>query len=220
MQDQLRTARKAGLRALWLGVEDMSGTLIKKGQSEDRTLEAFRILRQRGIMPMAMMMHHDSQPLFTRGRIDGLINQVHRLRKAGAITMQVLMITPAPGSKLYEEAFVSGMVIEKVGGKQTQPHMFDGNYVIASRISRPWSKQWNILAAYLWFYNPLRFLLSLIRPKSSLYLVDSGAQVLGMAGLFMTALRTIPWAFRLMIGRIFRATRPPGTNIKCRVVAP
>ena len=37
--------RKAGLWALWLGVEDMSGTLVKKGQSAEQTVEAFRLLR-------------------------------------------------------------------------------------------------------------------------------------------------------------------------------
>ena len=57
--------RKSGCRALWLGVEDMTATLIKKGQSVgvDKTTEAFQLLRGAGICPIPMMMHHDSQPL-------------------------------------------------------------------------------------------------------------------------------------------------------------
>jgi radical SAM superfamily enzyme YgiQ (UPF0313 family) len=60
MREHLSLVRKAGLWALWLGVEDMSGALVKKGQSEDRTLEAFRLLRQNGIFPVPMLMHHDA----------------------------------------------------------------------------------------------------------------------------------------------------------------
>ena len=84
MQEHLKLARKASVRALWLGVEDMTATLVKKGQSVDRTVEAFRLLREQGICPMPMMMHHDSQPLVTRGPVPyGLLNQVQVLRRAG-----------------------------------------------------------------------------------------------------------------------------------------
>ena len=207
--DDLRTIRRAGLRALWLGVEDMSGALVRKGQTGDRTLEAFNSLRKYGILPMPMLMHHDAQPLYSHGSAAGLINQVNALRRAGAVGVQVLMITPAPGSKLYESTFNSGMVIRQAGRKPAEPHMFDGNYVVASTSPRPWQKQWNILAAYLWFYNPLRLLISLFRPKSNLYLVDCGMQILGMLGLIQTARRTIPWALRLMFRGIRYHSRPP-----------
>jgi len=61
---------------------------------------------------MPMMMHHDEQPLYTRGRPYGLLNQARLLRKAGAISLQVLMMTPATGSKLYAEAFTSGLPLQ------------------------------------------------------------------------------------------------------------
>ena len=108
------------------------------------------------------------------------------------------------------------MVYEKVGGKQLQPYMFDGNYVVASRHPQPWKKQLNILAAYFWFYNPVRFFGALVWPKSRLYLVDSTVQVLGMLGLAQTVRRTFGYALRLMTGRITRATQPPGSGIVCR----
>ena len=219
MKDDLRLARKAGVRALWLGVEDMTATLIKKGQSVDKTLEAFGVLRKRGIAPMPMMMHHDSQPLWTPGKPYGLLNQVRMLRKAGALSLQVLMITPATGSKMYEEAFTSGMLYRSVGGRPVEPYMIDGNYVIASRHPKPWRKQFNILAAYLYFYNPLRFLLALVRPKSSLYLADSGMQVIGMWGLVLTVRRTLSWAFGLMRGKVRRRHAVPAGPIPMRSVA-
>jgi len=216
MKEHLGKARRAGVRALWLGVEDMTATLVKKGQSVDNTIEAFRLMREHGICPMPMMMHHDGQPLYTRRGSYGLLNQVRHLRKAGAIDLQVLVLTPAVGSKTYEETFRSGLVFESVAGKRIEPHMYDANYVIASRDARPWRRQLNILAAYIYFFNPLRFLLALVRPKSPLYLVDPGTQLLGMWGIVQTARRTLGWAWRLMRGPIKRATAPPVSRIPMR----
>jgi radical SAM superfamily enzyme YgiQ (UPF0313 family) len=132
MKDHLKTIHHSGCRALWLGVEDMTATLVNKGQSVDKTIEAFTRLRDSGICPMPMMMHHDTQPLYTPGKNYGLLNQIKVLRKSGAASLQVLMITPAVGSKLYEETFTGGMVFDRVGGRKVQPYMFDGNYVVAS----------------------------------------------------------------------------------------
>ena len=216
MRDHLRAVRQAGIRALWLGVEDMTAALINKGQTVSNTLEAFRLLQARGIAPIAMLMHHDEQALLTRGNAGGLLNQIGLLRGAGAVDLQVLMITPATGSRLYEEAFLSHLAFERVGGRRVEPHMFDGNYVVASRHKQPWRKQLNILAAYLFFYNPLRLLLALVRPKSSLYLADSGVQVAGMLGLVRTLRRTLPWTLRLMAGRIRRCWRLPASRIPMR----
>jgi radical SAM superfamily enzyme YgiQ (UPF0313 family) len=172
MKDWLPLVRKAGLWALWLGVEDMSGNLVKKGQSADRTAEAFSLLRQSGIFPIPMLMHHDSQPLFSMRSNHGLLNQLHSLRKAGAVYMQVLMLTPSPGSKSYEEAFTSGMAYESVNGSPVEPALTSGIHVIASFHPHPWVKQLNLLAAYVYFFNPLRFVAAILRSKSRIPLAD------------------------------------------------
>lgn len=216
LREHLPMVRSAGVRALWLGVEDMTATLVKKGQSVDRTTEAFRLLQQHGICPMPMMMHHDSQPLVSRGTAYGLINQAGLLRKAGAVSLQVLMITPATGSRLYEETYTSGMVFESVGGRKVEPHMFDGNYVVASLHKQPWRKQLNIMLAYLYFYNPLRFLIALVRPRSKLYLADAGMQIIGMWGVSQTIRRTIGWMFALRRGEFQRRSGPPTNRIPMR----
>ncbi len=219
MKEHLPEVRNSGLRALWIGVEDITATLIKKGQDAGRTLEVFRLLQERGIAAMPMMMHHDTQPLLSRGgKAYGLLNQAKLLRKAGACSLQVLMITPATGSKMYEEAFTSGMVYDSVAGRQVEPHMLDANFVVASKHPKPWKKQLNIMAAYLYFYNPLRFLLALVRPKSKLYLADAGMQFVGMWGLMKTVRRTLGWAFRLMRGNIRRKSRIPASTIPMRSV--
>lgn len=218
MKDHLSVVRKAGVRALWLGVEDMTATLIKKGQSVEKTIEAFRLLREMGISPMPMMMHHDSQPLYTSGRPYGLLNQAKILRKTGALSLQVLMVVPAIGSKIYDDAFSSGLAYESVDGKAIEPYMIDGNYVIASEHKKPWRKQFNILASYLYFYNPLRFLIALVRPKTSLYFFDSGMQVIGMWGLALTIRHTLGWALRLMRGNIKRHTKVPASRIPMRSI--
>jgi len=120
-----------------LGVEDMTATLVNKGQSVDKTTEAFGRLRAAGICPMPMMMHHDTQPLYSRKANYGLLNQIKLLRNAGAVSLQVLMITPSAGTKLYEQTFTSGQVFESVGARRVLPHMYDGNYVVASSHARP-----------------------------------------------------------------------------------
>ena len=220
LRDHLSAVRKAGVRMLWLGVEDMTGTLVRKGQSVDKTTETFRLLSKHGICPMPMMMHHDEQPLISRGpKPYGLLNQIRRLRKAGAVSMQVLMLVPATGSKLYGETYTSGKAYESAGGRRVEEHMLGGNYVVASHHPKPWRKQLNLLVAGVYFYNPARFLLALIRPKSRLYLADAVWQLLGMWGLGPTMRRTLAWAVRLRRGNIRRTTTPPTSRIAMRSVS-
>jgi hypothetical protein len=120
-----------------------------------------------------MMMHHDSQPLVTLKSNYGLINQLRTLRQAGALYTQVLMLTPAPGSKWYEDTYTSGLAFDSVNGRPLDPHIVDGNYVVASKHPRPWIKQLNLLLAYLYFFNPLRMLLALVWSRSHLPLADA-----------------------------------------------
>ncbi|MFP4104988.1 MAG: B12-binding domain-containing radical SAM protein [Phycisphaerae bacterium] len=213
MKDYLWAVRKAGVIALWVGVEDMTGTLVKKGQSVDKTRKAFALLHEVGISPMAMMMHHDTQPLFTRGQPYGLLNQVQLLRKYGAVDFQVLMISPATGSRIYEETFTSGMVYDRVGGKKVQPYMYDGNYVVASKADKPWQKQLNLSLAYMYFFNPVRFLISLFRPKSRQKTIDPALQIGGMWSMIWSYPRTFLHAARLATGRISRREAPPSSGI-------
>jgi radical SAM superfamily enzyme YgiQ (UPF0313 family) len=216
MKDHLALVHRAGVRALWLGVEDMSGALVLKGQDTNRTIEVFELLRLRGICPMPMMMHHDAQPLLSRPTDQGLLNQVRLLRKAGAVGLQVLMITPSAGSRKYEETFTSGQVFRRVAGRPVEPYMYDGNYVIASSTRDPWRKQFNILITYLSFYNPLRLVAALAGHRSRLGFKPAGVQIVGMWGLAHTVWRTFGWALRLLTGRIERLTSPPASTIPVR----
>ena len=168
MKEHLPVIRRSGLTAVWMGVEDLTGTLVKKGQSESKTLEAFRLLRESGIYPVPMMMHHDSQPLVTWKNNYGIANQLRTLRQAGAIYTQVMMLSPAPGSKWYGDTFSSGLAFASVGDRKIEQWFADGNYVIASKHPRPWTKQLSILLAYTYFFNPLRMLLSLVWSKSNI----------------------------------------------------
>lgn len=217
LKDHIPLIRSAGVRMLWMGVEDMTATLVNKGQTTSKTIECFQLLQRHGIAPMPMMMHHDEQPLVSRGEKPyGLLNQVRLLRKAGAASMQVLMLVPATGSKLFTGTYTSGMAYDSVAGRKVEEHMLGGNYVIASNHKQPWRKQANILIAYAYFYNPLRFLKALVMPKTRLYLVDSGMQFIGMYGLAMTARHTIGWLFRLTTGKIKRKSAPPNTQLPFR----
>ncbi len=219
LRRHLRLIRKAGLRSLWLGVEDITATLVKKGQSVDKTREAFRLLRENHIRPMPMMMHHDQQPLISRGaKPYGLLNQVRLLRKAGAVSMQILMLVPSPGSKLFVGTYTSGMAYDNVGGRRIAQHMLGGTHVIASRHAKPWRKQINLLVGYAYFYNPLRLLVALVRPKTRRSGADAVWQALGMWGLLHTARRTFGWLLRLRFGKIKRSVAPPMNSIPMRGV--
>jgi radical SAM superfamily enzyme YgiQ (UPF0313 family) len=209
MKDHLPLVHASGCRALWLGVEDLTATLVNKGQSVSKTTEAFNRLRDAGICPMPMMMHHDAQPLFSRGSNYGLLNQIRILRKAGAVSLQVLMLTPSAGTRLYEGTFTDRMVLNRVGGTLVQPHMYDGNYVVASKLNRPWRKQLNLLAGYCYFYNPLSLAAILLRKKTKVSQKAAGMQIVGMIGLLQNIRRTSGWALRLMLGKIERLSAPP-----------
>jgi radical SAM superfamily enzyme YgiQ (UPF0313 family) len=173
LKDHLTTIRDSGLNWLWMGVEDLTATLVKKGQNENKTVEAFRLLREAGIIPMPMMMHHDTQPLVSRKSNYGLLNQLQTLRGAGALYMQVLMLSPAPGSKWYAGTYESGLAFETVDGRPIERHTVDGGYVVASKHPRPWIKQFNLLLGYTWFFNPVRFLIALIWSKSRIRNADA-----------------------------------------------
>jgi len=248
LQEHLPLIRRSGLAAIWMGVEDLTGTLVKKGQNQNKTIEAFQLLRSAGIAPVPMMMHHDSQPLVTLKSNYGLINQLRTLRKAGAMYTQVLMLTPSAGSKWYEDTYTSGLAFDTVNGQTPPPHIVDGNYVVASKHPRPWIKQLNLLLAYLYFFNPLRMLLAMFwslshipladadtRPADEIrrysplqrigrwtflklrgHLLDAAVQLMGMAGLFQTVRRTLPWAWQLLRGNIQHSTRSPTSKIPMR----
>ena len=207
-RDLLPAARKSGLRAIWFGIEDMTATLIRKGQSVGKTAELFDLLVGCGITPRPMLMHHDGQPLYTRDGMYGLINQVRYLRKIGAVSMQVTVLTPAVGTRSYEPAFEKEMVFSRVNGRSVDEWQFDGNHVVASESDKPWRIQLNILVAYLVFYNPLNFFRSLLRRGKRFRLVRVYCQVTGMYELARTVAHSGMWAYRLWRGPIERAGAP------------
>ncbi len=209
-RDLLRPARRSGLRALWLGIEDLTGTLIRKGQSVNKTADLFALMNKTGICPMPMLMHHDGQPLYTRKGLYGLLNQVGFLRKAGAHSMQVTILGPAAGTRSYESNFEKRLVFETVGGKPILQYRWDGNHVIASSLPKPWRTQLNMLLAYAAYYNPINLGRSLVRPSNTLYLAGAYDQLIGMAGLIRTAIRSARWSYRLWRGPVTRRSCPPG----------
>ena len=216
LAEHLPMVRKAGIRAMWVGVEDMSGTLVKKGQGENETLEAFRLLREQDICVMPMMMHHDEQPLRSRGNADGLLNQVKLLKKAKASSLQILMITPSSGAKMYVDAHESGMTFDAAGKRHIDAYMADGNYVIASNHAQPWRKQFNILIAYFSFYNIFRGFKLAFSLKNRLWGMDFGMQLFGAWGLLHNIRRTLGWGLRLMFCKVTKRLKAPTSKIPMR----
>ena len=207
--DLLPAARASGLQALWFGIEDLTATLVSKGQSAAKTETVFRALQENGIMPMPMLMHADGQPLWTRKGLGGLVNQVRFVRRAGGGGLSLFHLVPAVGSRGYEQPFDDGIVFESVGGETVEKWRHDGGYVVASGERRPWRRQLNLLAGYAAFYNPLELLLGpLRRRRGHLAAMDLAFQAIGIAGLVPTALASLRWALALRRGPVTRAKRP------------
>src|SRR5262249_44872316 len=208
-QALLPLCRDGGLRAIWFGIEDMTAELVKKGQSPEKTKKLFEILNGHGICPMPMMMHHDGQPLASRGNLYGLLNQVRFLRKAGSVSVQVTILIPSVGSKGYEEPYEKGMVIEQAGNKKLEDYQYDGNHCIATEDPHPWRKQLNIYMAYANFYNPLNFVRAIANWKDPLWTYRVMYQAYGMAGLVKSEATGWGWLKNLYTGPITKMEGKP-----------
>jgi radical SAM superfamily enzyme YgiQ (UPF0313 family) len=217
--DLLPLARDAGCQAIWFGIEDMTGELVKKGQSPEKTQEVFREMLRHGIAPMPMMMHHDDQPLWSRRGLDGLLNQVRFLRKAGACSMQVTLLTPSPGAKLYEGPYEDGMMIRRAAGVPVEDYQFDGNHSIATHHASPLARQLNVFAAYAAFYNPVNIVRAALTPDS-LWLYRMIFQLFGTLGVFKSLKQNLPWISRLARGPIEKSTVVPRPKFPVVVIEP
>jgi radical SAM superfamily enzyme YgiQ (UPF0313 family) len=213
-QDLLPLCREGGLRAIWFGIEDMTAELVKKGQTPEKTKTLFEVLNRYGICPMAMMMHHDGQPLASRGNLYGLLNQVNFLRKSGSVSVQVTILTPSVGSKGYEEPFEKGMVIDQAGGHKVEDYQFDGNHCIATHDPSPWRKQLNIYLGYASFYNPLNFVRTILRWQDPLWNYKVFYQAYGMVGLVKSMLQGYGWLKSLWSGPVTKKRDVPRPRLE------
>jgi hypothetical protein len=158
---------------------------------------------------MSMMMHHDGQPLTSRGNLYGLLNQVNFLRKSGSVSVQVTILTPSVGSKGYEEPYEKGMVIGKAANLPVQDYHYDGNHCIATEDPNPWRKQLNMYLGYASFYNPLNFVRAVADWKDPLWTYRVIYQAYGMAGIVKSLSRTCSWLRNLYRGPIQKLTEVP-----------
>lgn len=203
-RDLLPLCRKAGLRAIWFGIEDITGKLVNKGQTPDKTADLFELLTANGIQPMALTIHSDDQPLRSGPTsLAGLLNQAGYLFERGAVSYQCTYLGPAVGTRDFEPAAKAGTMYKMVAGRSVPQAFQDGNHVVASRHAKPWWRQLNILRAYAGFYNPLntvRILMGIRRdPLVAKRLLF---QAIGQIGLLITIPKLAYWAWKLWRGPI------------------
>lgn len=196
-KDLLPLCRKGGMRAVWFGIEDMTGDLVKKGQSAEKVGELFPLMRRWGIWPMPMLMHYEGQPYYTRGRLKGIANQVAYLEKQGAGSVQITFLTPAVGTKLYDEPFNNGKVIRRIGDLEVDDRFYDGQHVLACDPKVAFKHQLSLLAAYAAFYNPVNFLKKIVHVRSPMHLYDGVLQTFGMAGIARSIWAMRQWLWNL-----------------------
>jgi hypothetical protein len=215
--DILPLCRKGGLRAIWFGLEDLTAEVVNKGQTVNKTEQLFAYMNEIGIMPMAMMIHGDHQPLISkRGDMSGVMNQARFLFKHGAVSYQCTYLGPAVGTRSFEEALNSGAMYKSVGRDPIPQAYYDGNHIVASEHDKPWWRQLNLVWAYGTFYNPVNMVRTLggmvfgkdsVSPKRFLY------QLVGNGGLLLTIPRLGYWAWKMRRGPIERITSAPRARI-------
>ncbi len=208
-KDILPLCRKGGLRAIWFGIEDMTGDLVKKGQSAERVAELFPLMRRWGVWPMPMLMHYEGQPFYTRGSLKGIANQVSYLERYGAGSVQITFLTPAVGTKMYDAPFESGKVAKQVGKVDVDDHYYDGQHVVACDPKVAFRHQLNILGAYAAFYHPVNFVKKVVRFRDPMSLYDSVLQTFGMAGWFRSIWMMRRWLLNQWTGPITVHEAPP-----------
>jgi radical SAM superfamily enzyme YgiQ (UPF0313 family) len=208
-RDLLPLAREAGLNAIWFGIEDLTAELINKGQKPEVTAQLFPLMHRHKIMPMAMMMFHDGQPFESRNSLYGIANQIDFLRKAGAVTIQVTIHTPAVGTREYERTYETGRVVKALGKHELEKSYVDGNHVVVMGDTPGWLKQLQLLGAYFRFYNPLNLFRALRDDGSPLRWYRVGFQIAGFVAAIRTSLKLIPYALNLLFKKPTYHTEPP-----------
>jgi radical SAM superfamily enzyme YgiQ (UPF0313 family) len=216
-RDLLPLARRAGLRAIWFGIEDLTAELINKGQKPEVTTELFSLLLEHRIMPMAMMMYHEGQPFRSRGSLYGLANQIDFLRRAGAISVQCTVHTPAVGTREYEAAFETGRVMARLGSAPVTDAHQDGCHLTMSGAEPAWRRQLKLLGGYLTFYNPLNLIRALksdgctVRKERIVY------QLAGFLAALLTCVQLLPYLLRLAFSKpTFYQEAPPTSTVPVR----
>src|SRR5262249_18400959 len=131
------------------------------------------------------------------------------LRRTGAVSVQVTILTPSVGSKSYEEPYREGLVMESANGHPIQDHHFDGNHCIATADARPFLKQLNVYLAYASFYNPLNFVRTVLRWNDPLWSLRLMYQSYGMVGTLRSLWKARGWLWDLYRGPIRKHAEVP-----------
>jgi hypothetical protein len=204
----------------FFGIEDLTASLINKGQKPEVTIELFKLLHQHKICPMAMIMFHHGQPFWSPGKLYGLANQVEFLRKAGAISIQCTVHIPAVGTREFEPTYQTGKVLQHVGAYRIPESKIDGNHVLVDCNEPAWLRQLKLLGGYASFYNPLNVLRALWPDGSKLWKRRLGWQVAGQFATAWTALKVFPYLLRLFLGKPrYHAGPPPLQTVPVRTPA-
>lgn len=202
--DILPLCRKAGMTAIWFGIEDITAELVNKGQTPGKTTIVYEALRNLGIEPMCMMIHNDDQPLRSpNGTLAGLVNQAKYMFEKGAVSYQCTYLGPAVGTADFEPAAQERRLYRTVAGMQIPQAFQDGNHVAASKHPRPWERQMNVVRGYATFYNPINTVKILLNwRKDPLALRRFLFQFIGQIGIVMTAPKLLWWSRKLKKGPI------------------
>src|SRR5205085_10626735 len=88
--------------------------------------------------------------------------------------------------------------------------------LVASKSQLPLAAADTRSAAEIQQYSPTQKITRPIFLRARAHILDAAIQLMGMAGLFQTVRRTLPWAWQLYRGNIKHSSLAPATHIPMR----
>ncbi len=162
---------KAGCTTLFIGFESVDPRALremKKNQTVDDMRHAIREIRARGIHVHGMFVFgfDADTPATTRATVDFALAE--KIDSA-----QFLLLTPLPGSGLYNGMAAAGRLLD------TSWETYDAHHVkFIPRGFSPFGLQWAQIEAHRRFYGPLRVVARLLRGRVAGFVIGLYASAL------------------------------------------
>jgi radical SAM superfamily enzyme YgiQ (UPF0313 family) len=121
-RDLMKLFRRSGCKRVYVGFESISPATLaeyNKGETLEGIVESLRVFREHGIRTHGMfVLGSDSDDVQT-------IRETSRFaRRHGINTVQLMVLTPLPGTQTYDELNASGRILER------DWRLYDGQHVV------------------------------------------------------------------------------------------
>jgi len=142
----LALMKKAGLETVYVGFESVNPDTLKaynKGQTVEEMEEAMRVFHRVGVRVHGMFVFGSDQDT-----VETIRETTRFAKRNGIESVQFLILTPPPGTKLYESLKAEGRLVSEYWA------LFDGHHVtFEPKKMTPYELQWETFKAMRDFYS-------------------------------------------------------------------